>query len=551
MSQCPVCIEKLTNKNTVICHIPSCAYTSCKTCVKTYLLNTVLEPHCMNCRNKWNFDFVNTSLGNSFLKTTYSAHRANILADQVIAKKEEYIENALIYKQLSADRELCSKLNVELNQLRDAYQKKHAELETVRRRINHNDFQITRIFHNDRPEENKSKKSFVMPCQTNECRGMLNDKYYCILCEKHTCNKCLQSINENHKCNPDNIASAELIKSSSKPCPKCGMRISKIDGCDQMWCVECKTAFSWNKGTIEEGVVHNPHYYQWMRKNGSDIPRAEQNNGCETIENVLQQLNRFSHLFDANQTLAQLYPDNHKVKVINDFMASSAHVFNQLIHNINIIYQFDRFKNHIQADSLRLLRNNIDNKSHNLDNIYLYIIGKNTREELGVSLVSKENNEIKQRAFIDILTAIHTVLTEILQTIINNIQIATNNLEDIRKLFPLRDYIVYTNNYWDHERYHRVNDEIINLLYDQIKSEKICERFVLVINNILSAIKEPIINANKYLAYSNVEQIKLLKMHNSKKKIEIWNFEKCEFQDAHFHSKDNMTESIEKFSAMM
>jgi hypothetical protein len=41
-----------------------------------------------------------------------------------------------------------------------------------------------------------------------------------------------------------------------------------------MWCTQCRTAFSWITGNIETTVVHNPHYYQWMRETGQTIPRA-------------------------------------------------------------------------------------------------------------------------------------------------------------------------------------------------------------------------------------------------------------------------------------
>jgi hypothetical protein len=39
--------------------------------------------------------------------------------------------------------------------------------------------------------------------------------------------------------------------------------------CDQMFCLECHTAFSWNTGQIVNGVIHNPHYYEYLRKIGN------------------------------------------------------------------------------------------------------------------------------------------------------------------------------------------------------------------------------------------------------------------------------------------
>ena len=77
------------------------------------------------------------------------------------------------------------------------------------------------------------------------------------------------------------IATAKMIKDSSRGCPGCGERISKIDGCDQMWCPSCHVAFSWRTGEIENGRIHNPHYYQWMRANaaGGVIPREPNDPG--------------------------------------------------------------------------------------------------------------------------------------------------------------------------------------------------------------------------------------------------------------------------------
>jgi hypothetical protein len=39
--------------------------------------------------------------------------------------------------------------------------------------------------------------------------------------------------------------------------------------CDQMYCIDCHTAFSWNTGQIVNGIIHNPHYYEYLRKLGN------------------------------------------------------------------------------------------------------------------------------------------------------------------------------------------------------------------------------------------------------------------------------------------
>lgn len=42
-----------------------------------------------------------------------------------------------------------------------------------------------------------------------------------------------------------------------------------LKNCNQMFCITCKTPWDWNTGKIvTSGPLHNPHYYEWMRKTG-------------------------------------------------------------------------------------------------------------------------------------------------------------------------------------------------------------------------------------------------------------------------------------------
>jgi hypothetical protein len=113
------------------------------------------------------------------------------------------------------------------------------------------------------------------------CNGILDAEWHCILCKKIYCSSCLEDkpLEEEHKCNPDEVATIKELKQSTKPCPKCHIPIFKTDGCDQMFCISCHTAFSWKTGEIELGIIHNPHYFQALREGNINDPRHRQEHG--------------------------------------------------------------------------------------------------------------------------------------------------------------------------------------------------------------------------------------------------------------------------------
>ena len=111
-------------------------------------------------------------------------------------------------------------------------------------------------------------------CPKADCMGFLDAAWTCGLCRTSICGDCeVIKTGAEHTCDATQVASVKAIRREAKACPTCTALISKIDGCDQMWCTQCQTAFSWNTGAIETHVIHNPHYFQWMRANGG-MPRA-------------------------------------------------------------------------------------------------------------------------------------------------------------------------------------------------------------------------------------------------------------------------------------
>jgi hypothetical protein len=53
-----------------------------------------------------------------------------------------------------------------------------------------------------------------------------------------------------------------------------------------MFCTQCHTGFNWRTGRIE-AVIHNPHYFEWLRRNGNQVPRTPGDVPCGQGRNDL------------------------------------------------------------------------------------------------------------------------------------------------------------------------------------------------------------------------------------------------------------------------
>ena len=137
------------------------------------------------------------------------------------------------------------------------------------------------------------RRAFVMKCPQSTCQGFLSTQYKCGLCEVRVCAHCHVLKTEEHFCDPATVETIQQIRREARPCPSCTALISKVDGCDQMWCTQCRTAFSWNTGRVETTVVHNPHFFQYMRETGQAAPRRDNPGfGCAAVHNIGDTLHR-------------------------------------------------------------------------------------------------------------------------------------------------------------------------------------------------------------------------------------------------------------------
>lgn len=84
----------------------------------------------------------------------------------------------------------------------------------------------------------------------------------CNICNFADCDNCGEYILSNHECNPDFVETYTILKMDTRPCPRCKIRISKTEGCDDMFCTNCKAKFSWRTGEFRVDG-HNPHQEEY------------------------------------------------------------------------------------------------------------------------------------------------------------------------------------------------------------------------------------------------------------------------------------------------
>lgn len=315
MATCQICCEKLnksTHKSTICNH---CNYETCNDCMKKFILSKQEYAYCMNpeCKKKWDREVLLTKFTKKFVNEDYKTHRENVLFNiekallpatqeyaETLKREREYekkipkinedyknfekivnnkIKDLSYNLAITSDREKNEELRFKINKLR---MKLTCEAFNVKQKIAHIRYCMAIIRNNmnnnnlinDKKEITGTQYMRICPVET--CNGFINKKWICGICNVKLCSECHEIKNEQteeHECNEDNVKTAKLLMKDTKPCPNCAVLIFKIEGCDQMWCTSCMTPFSWNTGEIVKGTIHNPHYYEFLNRNGNAGPR--------------------------------------------------------------------------------------------------------------------------------------------------------------------------------------------------------------------------------------------------------------------------------------
>lgn len=320
----------------------NCDFQVCTKCFEQYQTDKsgLYEVYCMNCKSPWDRDHLHDHVPAAVIKrlTVHTKKRLREEETSLMPETQLYfeydraVETKKVNEYLEYAREysgLCTQIfEMEIEKDRNKnYQNILADLriksERIKRELRYIKNEIiwwrkelrissrfrdivpddlyTKLFPNHRnndPVKDKSHAIVLCPCPKEDCRGFVTKRSYtCGVCDYKVCDKCHQSLSENeHVCSEDDIKTAEFILKTSRACPKCAARIHKIEGCDQMWCTHCNTAFSWRTGSILiNQTIHNPHYYDWLRQNPNTNTRQEPIDNCEGLP-AIAHVSRHIHL---------------------------------------------------------------------------------------------------------------------------------------------------------------------------------------------------------------------------------------------------------------
>lgn len=192
-----------------------------------------------------------------------------------------------------------------------------------------------------------------------------------------------------------------------------------VKNCDQMWCVKCQVAFSWNTGLRVTGVVHNPHYYEWRRNGGQAIRNAGELH-CGGIPDFRRYEKKIYKDQEVPNSVIYRFPSNFSKNNIREYVVSSTYTTYQ-----SMLEDIHRAVLHFQDIILTRQRREcnvlIDNQKMRIE----YLANDLSEEKMKKKLIQRKIQENRNRAILDVYELLNTVWTESMLQIYNHLSVKT------------------------------------------------------------------------------------------------------------------------------
>jgi hypothetical protein len=273
------------------------------------------------------------------MEKKYKEHQKGALTAEAEARLGEYQEYARHRIETERLQAALSDAKRRLDEAKAHHQKCQQDLHT----------HVARFLHRGGGTTLQERREFFLACPSHGCRGKLSTAYKCGLCDQFFCPDCHKEKEAGHTCRQDDLDTVRLLRDNTRPCPQCHMGIYKTEGCDQMWCVQCHTCFSWRSGRVLHGVVHNPHFYEYQRRMGNGVaPRVPGDIPCGGMP-TYGQLHRYNNNYR--------FQDNPDAKWLTDLHRYISEMTDITMPRVS--RKFNSRETHQREYGIRYLRNQI------------------------------------------------------------------------------------------------------------------------------------------------------------------------------------------------
>ena len=162
--------------------------------------------------------------------------------------------------------------------------------------------------------------------------------------------------------------------------------MTSVRNCHQMFCISCQTPWDWVTGKIvTSGPLHNPHYYEWLKRTGGAVPRNPNDVPCGGFPGAWELVR---------------HPRGMKRSVSNLF------------------YEFHRICMELQDISTRNYRTHMDQEGITRINIG-FLLGDTDEKKWGRLLAMNEKKRKRDAEIQEVLGAFRMVAVELINRVQN------------------------------------------------------------------------------------------------------------------------------------
>jgi len=273
---------------------PLCPQAACVDCWCAALFRDRAGLRCFDCKRPWVVETLLSAPSFAPRRAAILGHAGDIEVEKEFARLPACQEEAAVQRELRRLREEKAALG-SLKRLRRRFRKSQAaEAEAALAAHRESMGALLRQMYacqarseltplakpEPKPPNKEAPVVYVQRCD-DPCRGFVRaSDFACSVCERRACRKCGGSGSAGHTCDPAEVATFEERRKNHKLCPACHVEIYRAYGCDQMFCVNCHTAFSWSTLAIDRGTIHNPEYFRYLAEARASEEHPEEDAAC-------------------------------------------------------------------------------------------------------------------------------------------------------------------------------------------------------------------------------------------------------------------------------